>query len=172
MIGPRLSAIVAGLAPACLAAAVVCSCSKSVGPFDPALGDAASLANATPLGPAGPPVALPPAWTISGTIRIAPDLQDKIGPTDVVFVTARVPGQRMPIAVSRIGNLAFPMAFTLDPSHAGEGGGGPPEGLDVSARVSKGGMAGPAKPGDLEGRHAGPVKPGASGVEITIDTVL
>jgi cytochrome c-type biogenesis protein CcmH len=117
-----------------------------------------------PMAPAG----AEPAWTITGTIRLAPELEGKVGATDVLYVLARVAGQRMPLAVERVPAPAFPLAYTLSSGHAGGAAGGPPSALEVVARVSRAGTAGPAQPGDLEGTFDGQAAPGATGVDIVI----
>jgi len=78
----------------------------------------------------------------------------------------------MPIAVLRIPERELPKDFRLDDSM----GMGPGVKLSatpaviVEARISKSGNALP-QAGDLSGK-SGPVKPGASGLKITIDQVV
>lgn len=109
-------------------------------------------------------------WTVTGSVTLSPELASKIGETDVLFVTARVPGARMPVAVARIPSPAYPAQFELRSGHAAEGTGAMPAALEIAARVSRSGMAGPAQPGDLEGTYPGRVPPGAAGVHIVIDS--
>jgi cytochrome c-type biogenesis protein CcmH len=100
-------------------------------------------------------------------------LAQKVAPSDTVFIFARAPaGPRMPLAAMRIPASELPKEFTLDDamgmaagmklSSAGE--------VIVEARVSRTGNA-LAQPGDLFGR-SGPIKPGATGLRITIDQVM
>jgi cytochrome c-type biogenesis protein CcmH len=96
-----------------------------------------------------------------------------VKPDDVVFVFARAAeGPPMPLAVLRGKAADLPMQFSLDDSMAMA------QGLNisafpkvvVSARVSKSGNATP-QAGDLQGASA-PIANNASGVTVTIDTVL
>lgn len=163
--------------------ATLASCGKNTRSFTDA---AAEAILAVPAAPPGGPVhgattggpvrggttgrTAPPAWTIAGTIRIDAALADKVSPTDVMYVMARPPGGAgMPVAVARIDGPTFPVSYTLA---AGHGMGSPEEAaaqFEVSARISKSGTAGPAQPGDMEGRHAVPVPRGATGIDFTVD---
>jgi len=112
------------------------------------------------------------AGTISGRVAVSPPLAAKVAPTDTVFIFARAPaGPRMPLAAMRIPASELPKEFTLDDamgmagmklSTASE--------VVVEARLSRTGSA-LAQPGDLFGRSA-PVKPGATGLRITMDQVV
>jgi hypothetical protein len=106
---------------------------------------------------------------LAGTIRIASPLAGKVGPGDVLYVIARR-GPGPPLAVKRIANLAFPVSFRLSREDMVMAS-GPFEGeVSVVARVRKGGAAGPARPGDLEGSTpGGPVRIGDAPIEILID---
>lgn len=109
---------------------------------------------------------------ITGTVRLAPALAARLSPGDVLFVLARQGEGGPPLAVKRFPRPTFPLRYTLSAEDvmlagvpfAGE--------VRVVALIKKGGAAGPPGPGDLEGtRSSGPVKVGASGVDITIDRV-
>jgi cytochrome c-type biogenesis protein CcmH len=115
----------------------------------------------------------PHAAQVSGTVRLAPALQARVGPDDAVFVFARAAdsggGPRMPLAVLRRQVKDLPMTFTLDDSLAMS----PAAALSgvsrvvLVARISKRG--GPtAQPGDLQGQSP-PIDVGASGVAIEIN---
>jgi cytochrome c-type biogenesis protein CcmH len=136
----------------------------------------ASIAEARELGGIRPAAgkaqapAAPPA-RVSGTASLAPALAGKISPTDTVFIFARAAeGPRIPLAVLRKQARELPVTFVLDDSMAMS----PQMKLSgqtrivVGARVSKTANATP-QAGDLQGLSA-PVKVGASGVAVTIDT--
>jgi cytochrome c-type biogenesis protein CcmH len=114
-----------------------------------------------------------PAAAITGKVTLSPALLAKTSPTDVVFILARAAeGPKMPLAVLRKQVKDLPMEFTLDDSMAMQ-----PQlklsGYDkvvVLARISKSGTP-MAQSGDLEGT-AGVVKPGAKGLNITIDSLV
>ena len=113
------------------------------------------------------------AEAIRGEVRLADAVKARAAPEDTLFVVARAAdGPRMPLAVVRRQVKDLPLTFTLDDSMAMA----PQMRLSgfsnviVTARVSKSGEATP-RSGDLEGTSA-PVRPGASGVAITIDSVV
>jgi cytochrome c-type biogenesis protein CcmH len=115
----------------------------------------------------------PSATAITGHVAVAPALAGRIAPADTLFVFARPSdGPRMPLAILRRSGADLPLDFRLDDSMGM--GAGPPlssaRQVVVEARVSKSGRAAP-QPGDLVGRSV-PVKPGASGVRITLDEVV
>ena len=137
-----------------------------------------SIADAEKMLGAGPKEA--PAATkgaaparVSGTVRLSPALAGKAAPGDTVFIFARAAqGPRIPLAVVRKQVRDLPAAFTLDDSMAMT----PAATLSqhpqvvVGARVSK--RSDPvAQPGDFEGVSA-PVKLGASGLQIIIDSEI
>jgi len=110
---------------------------------------------------------------VSGLVRLTPALAAKAAPDDTVFIFARAAqGPRMPLAVMRKRVRDLPTAFTLDDSMAmtpamklsGQ------QQVVVGARVSKSGTPTP-QPGDLEGLSA-PVKPGAAGIAVVIDSEI
>jgi len=109
---------------------------------------------------------------ITGRVDIAAALASKVALTDTVFIYARAAqGPRMPLAVLRIPAKELPADYRLDDSMgmAGAKLSTAPT-VVVEARISKSGNAIP-QPGDLSGR-SGPVRPGASGVNVTIDQVV
>ena len=113
------------------------------------------------------------AGAISGRVDLAPALASKVALNDTVFIYARAAeGTRMPLALLRIPAKELPKAFSLDDSMGMAPGvklSGAPA-VIVEARISKTGSAMP-QPGDLFGRSAA-TKPGAAGVNITIDQVV
>lgn len=115
----------------------------------------------------------PTADRISGTVGLSPSVRASASPDDPVFIFARAAeGPRMPLAIARVTVRDLPYHFELDDSMAMT-----PElkisGFErivVGARVSKSGSA-TAASGDLEG-FAPAVKPGTSGVKLTISQVV
>jgi cytochrome c-type biogenesis protein CcmH len=110
---------------------------------------------------------------IGGRVDIAPALTSKVALSDTVFIYARAAeGSRMPLAVLRIAARELPKDFSLDDSMGMAPGvklSAAPS-VVVEARISKSGNAIP-QPGDLFGRSA-PLKPGTTGLRITIDQVV
>ncbi len=110
---------------------------------------------------------------VTGTVSLDASLKGKAGPDDTVFIFARAAaGPRMPLAIVKIKVADLPYQFTFDDSMAMM-----PEmklsqfsEIVVGARVSKSGGAKPLA-GDLEG-SSGTIKPGRSGVRVTIDKVF
>jgi len=110
---------------------------------------------------------------IAGRVDLNAALASKVALNDTVFIFARAAeGQRMPLAVLRIPAKELPRDFSLDDSMSMAPGvklSATPS-VIVEARISKSGNALP-QAGDLFGRSA-PLKPGATGVRITIDQVV
>ena len=110
--------------------------------------------------------------SVSGTVALDKGLAAKANPDDTVFVYARPPDSKMPIALTRARVKDLPLKFTLDDSTSMN----PQIKLSsvqdvvLVARVSKSGSAMPGS-GDLEGLSK-TVKVGASGVAVTIDRAL
>jgi cytochrome c-type biogenesis protein CcmH len=135
-----------------------------------------NVAQATQLAGGKPPAAqaaAPRAAALRGTVRIAPQLQGKFDPEDMVFIYARdAERPAMPLALQRRRARDLPVQFALDDSMAMAPGMtlSAHARVVVTARVSKSGGATP-QPGDLQGASAA-VANDASGVEVTIDTVV
>lgn len=112
-----------------------------------------------------------PASSVSGVVELDPALKAKSAPSDTVMVIARVPGNRMPVAVLRAPAASLPLKFTLDDSLAM----GPQARIsgastvDIEARISKSGMA-QAEPGDLVSAVQ-TVKVGEKSVALQVNTV-
>ena len=111
--------------------------------------------------------------SVSGRVALAPAIAAKASPGDTLFILARaVNGPRIPLAVLRKQVSDLPFEFTLDDALAMSPElklSGFPE-VIVAARISKSGNA-IAQSGDLQGTSA-PVKVGAKGLSITIDSVV
>lgn len=106
---------------------------------------------------------------ISGTVEIAPALQSKAEGKPVLFLIARKGGGGPPLAVVRVANPRFPLAFEISKRNVMIPG-VPFEGMvSLSARLDADGSAGPAGTGDLEGRTVRPVRVGEKNVRIVID---
>jgi len=110
---------------------------------------------------------------IAGHVSIDPELAGKVSPTDVLFVIVRRPGNApRPLAAKRIDHPQFPVAFEISSKDMMMEGSELKGMVDVIARVDKDGVAGPAQPGDLEGRFdKNPTLPGSTNVEIVINKV-
>jgi cytochrome c-type biogenesis protein CcmH len=110
---------------------------------------------------------------VSGVVKLAPALADKVAPTDTVFIFARAAeGPRMPLAIVRKQASELPITFKLDDSMAMA-----PnmklsdfQQLVVGARISKSSNAAP-RAGDLQGM-SGTVTNGAAGITVLIDTEI
>ncbi|MBA5866172.1 MAG: hypothetical protein GDA67_05675 [Nitrospira sp. CR1.3] len=110
---------------------------------------------------------------IAGRVVIAPDLANQVRSTDVLFVIVRRPGGTpRPVAAKRIERPAFPVAFEITNADVMVQGSELRGMVDVIARLDRDGQAGPAQPGDIEGRYAkNPTLPGGRDLEITLDKV-
>jgi cytochrome c-type biogenesis protein CcmH len=110
---------------------------------------------------------------IAGQVLISPGLTDQVRPTDVLFVIVRRPGGTpRPVAAKRIENPKFPVPFEITNADVMVQGAELRGMVDVLARLDRDGQAGPAQPGDIEGRYAkNPTLPGGRDLEIVLDTV-
>ncbi len=111
--------------------------------------------------------------TLAGTVTLSAQLQDKVDPSDTVFVFARAAsGPRMPLAIIKKQANELPISFTLDSSMSMAPGMSLATVSDVvvGARVSKSGNAMPQS-GDLQG-FSQTVKVGATGLDIVIDEMV
>jgi cytochrome c-type biogenesis protein CcmH len=141
---------------------------------DGARGVAGSIAEAKALAAGKPaPAKLPPVLaTVSGAVRLAPELAARVRPDDTVFIFARASaGPPMPLAVLRRQVRDLPLTFSLDDSMAMASGMALSafESVMVGARVSRAGSATPAS-GDLHGL-TGPVALGKKNIDLVIDRV-
>jgi len=113
------------------------------------------------------------AGVIAGHVLISPALADQVRPTDVLFVIVRRPGGTpRPVAAKRIDHPTFPAQFEITNADVMVQGSELRGMVDVIARLDRDGQAGPAQPGDIEGRYAkNPTLPGGRDLEIILDTV-
>ena len=109
---------------------------------------------------------------ISGTITMAPELQQTLGASDTLFIVAKPKDAGgPPLAVQKIVGMKFPLDYkftqedVLRPGTTFQGE------MTVSAVVRKSGFVGMNTPGDMEGGFAKPVSVGAKGVDFAIDKV-
>jgi len=111
--------------------------------------------------------------SLSGMVRLAPELASKVSPSDTVFIFARAQdGPPMPLAVLRKKVEELPVKFSLDDSMAMAPGIALSQfaRVTVVARISKSANAKP-QPGDLQGASAA-VAHDATNVAVVIDTVV
>jgi hypothetical protein len=112
--------------------------------------------------------------SIRGTIAVAPELASSLPASGSLFVIARpqgVPGGP-PLAVLRVTRPRFPVSFEIGPENVmipsmrfeGE--------IQISVRLDSDGDAMTQLPGDLSGAASTPSTPGASGVDILLDTQI
>jgi cytochrome c-type biogenesis protein CcmH len=123
-------------------------------------------------GAGAPPAATQDAQPIEGTIVVAPELAERVPAGATLFVIVRRGSGGPPTAVKRIEAPTFPLAFSIGPENRMiqtlpfEGP------LQLTARLDTDGDAGTRLPGDLSGRLAGPVDPGAKALTLTLDEIL
>ena len=76
------------------------------------------------------------------------------------------------VAAKRIENPKFPVPFEITNADVMVQGSELRGMVDVMARLDRDGQAGPAQPGDIEGRYAkNPTLPGGRDLEIILDSV-
>ncbi|SCZ57971.1 cytochrome c-type biogenesis protein CcmH [Thiohalomonas denitrificans] len=133
---------------------------------DSAIAEARARLEGKPSASAGAPAS---TTELQIEVAVAPELADRIEPDDTVFVFAREPGSRMPVAAERRKAGELPLSITLndDASMADRPLGDFPQ-LEIVARISKSGSVS-ANPGDIEGVvTTAPEKP----VTLTIDRII
>lgn len=126
----------------------------------------AVTADMTPGLPA--PVAEGDGLSVSGTVRLSPELAATIEPEQTVFVFVRQPDGGPPVAALRFKASELPVNFAFEGAQRMSNGPLPDQ-IIVAARLSRQGDATP-RPGDLEGMSP-PAAPDAAGVEVLIDRV-
>jgi hypothetical protein len=100
---------------------------------------------------------------IRGRLSYSQSVADRINPDDVVFITAKVPGNPMPLAVLRRSASELPFDFVLSDEASMVKGSGISNASEivVTAKLSKSGDA--LNPGANLQATAGPVEPGNAG---------
>jgi len=171
-------------------ATTLSACDRNIEPYDPnevvakpdlskifpegaeRSGDAQAMRGAMP----GPEPAAAPSPAggepLSGTIRIADELEGRVPDGAILFLIARTGGGGPPTAVRRIEAPSFPLEFTIGPDDrmiAAMPFEGP---FQLTARVDADRNAMTKNPGDLQGDADGSFAPGAREIEIVIDEVL
>jgi len=115
----------------------------------------------------------PPEGSVSGVIKVAPAVADKVKPGDTIYVIARNGATNAAIAVVRLTAPAqWPLPFMLSGSHTMQPGSGLFGKVKVEARVDKDGDAMTKNPGDVVGEVQGLVEVPATDAVITLDKVL
>lgn len=119
------------------------------------------------------PAAAPGATIVTGTIKVADSLKDKVPATATLFIVGRPEGMGGPPAVvKRVAGVTFPYTFTLAEDDAMMKGAPIPEKLTISARYDQDGDAISRTPGDLMGTIKTGAAKGAEGVELVLDEVV
>lgn len=139
---------------------------------------ATSTTASAPTAPTAPTAPAAPEPVVAGRLQVqvsvAPELQGRVAPNDVVFVYARAPaGPPMPVAAVRLQASQLPLTVVLDDATSLMPGARLsqfPE-VRIEARVAKSGTAA-ATAGDLRGEVTG-VKVGtAEAVAVVINSIL
>lgn len=116
-----------------------------------------------------------PRKEVKGTVRLAPELKEKVGPSAVLYVVARDPKtpSNPPVAVKRfMPPLNFPLEFKITPKDAMIPNTTFKRELVVTARIAQAGSATPINPGDIEGKpEHNPVRVGGDPVTIELNQV-
>lgn len=147
-------------------------------PKDEAMG--AAVRGAPPPGAPGAPPSMaaspgePAAGgaPILGRIVLSGALEGRVPKGAVLFLIARTSDAGPPVAVKRVPDPVFPLAFEIGPGDRmleGVPFSGP---FQLTARVDADRNAATRNPGDLQGESRERVPPGARDVELVIDQVL
>ncbi len=111
------------------------------------------------------------AQSIEGIVRVEDGIEARAG--GVLFIIARrADGQGPPVAVKRIEGPRFPLEFSLGPADrmiAEMPFEGP---FAISVRLDGDGNASSREPGDVLGAYPEEINPGATGIELVLDTPL
>lgn len=107
---------------------------------------------------------------IRGTIGVRPELEARAQGKAALFIIVRDAAGSL-VAVRRVLEPQFPLRYRIGPEDAMISGTLLQGSVQVSARLSQSGRAGPAEPGDLEGEHPARVQAGEGQVDITLSRV-
>lgn len=109
----------------------------------------------------------------SGTIRVAPELRDRVDPLAVLFIIALNPQGQISAVQKLLPPFQFPLAFTLTEKDQMIAGMPMPEEIRLKIRLDKDGNANPDQAGDLLGFTDPPlVKVGSKGLGITLNKII
>ncbi len=98
--------------------------------------------------------------------------QKKLKPGAVMYIFAKEGPQGPPLVVKRIAQpFSMPYTFSLTTEDMMIKGVKAPLVVKVTARISQSGSAMPVSPGDIEGVTPKPVKRGAKGVSVELNTI-
>lgn len=116
----------------------------------------------------------PHSPTLSGTLTMPDELQQRLAESDTLFIILEKPGQEgPPFAVKRMVGVKFPLDYTFDQQDMLEQGkpfAGP---VNVRARINKSGIANVGVPGDVTGIYPkNPAKVGDTDVDFALDQVV
>ncbi|MBI4537456.1 MAG: hypothetical protein HY712_05815 [candidate division NC10 bacterium] len=99
-----------------------------------------------------------------------PELEARAQGKAALFIIVRDAAGSL-VAVRRVLEPQFPLRYRIGPEDAMISGTLLQGSVQVSARLSQSGRAGPAEPGDLEGEHPARVQAGEGQVDITLSRV-
>jgi cytochrome c-type biogenesis protein CcmH len=131
-------------------------------------------AGGTPAQKAGQPSAVKSGQTISGKISVEAKLQGKIDPGATLFLIARAAAGAAgpPLAVKKIDQPKFPVAYSLGQENVMMQGTPFTGKINISARLDKDGNAMTREAGNLLGDYKkNPVDVGSQNVDIVLDQV-
>lgn len=115
----------------------------------------------------------PDTQAVQGTIRFAPGSERTIGGSDALFITARPAGSQggPPLAVLKMVGVKPPVAYRIGQDDVVMPGTWFRGKIEVRAVLRKSGFVGAPVKGDMDSPPAGPVEPGARGVDLELRPV-
>ncbi len=112
-----------------------------------------------------------PAGTLTGTIRLKPDLSAQVDPQAVLYIIARKE-IGPPVVVKKIPLPEFPVSYSLSQADSMIPGTIFQGEIRLSARLDKDGNAGPLEAGDMTGARPQTIPVGSADADIEIDTLI